>query len=129
MANTIPFPERGSDDRAFLDCERLDVYRVAVEFHQTATRICLDRRIGANLRNQLDRASVSIVLCIAEGAGRRPIRDKARFYDMACGSATECAAVLDLLETRALLTAVEHRQGRGQLVRIIQMLTRLISRS
>ena len=88
MANTIPFPDPGSDDRAFLDCERLDVNRVAVEFQQTAARIGLDRRIGANLRNQLDRASVSIVLCIAEGVGRRPIRDKARFYDMACGSTT-----------------------------------------
>jgi len=128
MAKMIPSPEPGSDDRAFLDCERLDVYRVAVEFQQTAAHIALDRRIGANLRGQLDRASVSIVLCIAEGAGRRPIRDKARFYDMACGSATECAAILDLLETRALLTAAEHRQGRGQLVRVIQMLTRLISR-
>ena len=69
MAKMIPSPEPGSDDRAFLDCERLDVYRVAVEFQQTAARVALDRRIGATLRNQLDRASVSIVLCIAEGAG------------------------------------------------------------
>ena len=105
------------------------MYRVAVEFQQEAARIGSNRRIGANLRDQLDRASVSIVLCIAEGAGRRSIRDKARFDNMACGSATECAAILDLLEARGLLTAAEHRHGRGQLIRVIQMLTRLGSRA
>ena len=133
MAQTTPVPEPdgvpATCDRAFLDCERLDVYRVAVEFQQDAARIGSNRRIGANLRDQLDRASVSIVLCIAEGAGRRPIRDKARFYNMACGSATECAAILDPLAARGLLTAAEHRRGRGQLIRVIQMLTRLGSRA
>lgn len=133
MAHTIPFPEpdAGPDSPGipFLDCERLDVYRVAVEFQKTAASICSNRRVGAILRDQLDRASVSIVLNIAEGAGRTAIRDKARFYSMACGSATECAAILDLLAIRGLLAAADHRHGRGQLIRIVQMLTRLIARA
>jgi four helix bundle protein len=77
------------------------------------------------LRDQLDRASVSIVLNIAEAAGRRTSRDKAHFFAIARGSATECAAVLELLLARGLITPATHRHGRGLLVRTVQMLTRL----
>jgi four helix bundle protein len=87
-----------------------------------------DRRLGA-LRAQLDRASVSIVLNIAEGAGRRTTRDKANFFTIARGSAAECAAILDLLLARGLAPASSHRHGRGLLIRVVQMLTRLIART
>jgi four helix bundle protein len=133
MAQTIPFPDPGQDAPApvptSLDCERFDVYRVAVEFAKIAAGICSNRRVGTTLRDQLDRASVSIVLCIAEGVGRRTTADKAHFFTMARGSATECAAILDLIEARGLLPVPVHRHGRGQLIRIVQMLTRLITRS
>jgi hypothetical protein len=59
------------------DCERLDVYRVAVEFQLLAASVGSGRRLGA-LRDQLDRASVSIVLNIAEGSGRFTPADKAQ---------------------------------------------------
>ena len=127
MAQTIPNPEPAGT-RPHLDCERLDCYRVAVEFQVLAARLVASRRVGATLRDQLDRASVSIVLRIAEGAGRRFARDKANFFTIARGSATECAAVLDLLLARGLVSPADHRHGRGLLVRIVQMLTRLIAR-
>jgi len=132
MAQTIPHPrtEFGAAPDACepvsLDHERLDVYSVAVAFQNLAAGICGNRRIGANLRDQLDRASVAIVLNIAEGAGRRTVREKAQFFTIARGSATECAAVLDLLEARGLVSAALHRHARGKLVRIVQMLTRLV---
>jgi hypothetical protein len=61
---------------ALLDAEKLDCYRL--EFQALATRL-VPRRNQAVLRDQLDRASVSIVLNIAEGAGRVSPADKARF--------------------------------------------------
>ena len=131
MTQTIPLPEPDAAPdpaRPLLDLERLDVYRVALEFQNTAALIGSNRRIGAHLRDQLHRASVSIVLCIAEGAGRRTLRDKAQFFATARGSATECAAIFDLLDARSLLSAAAHRRGRGQLIRVVQMLTRLITR-
>lgn len=128
MAQTIPNPEPvGARPEPHLDCERLDCYRVAVEFQTIAARLVGSRRLGA-IRDQLDRASVSIVLNVAEGAGRRFARDKANFFTIARGSATECAAVLDLLLARGLLSPADHRYGRGLLVRVVQMLTRLIAR-
>ena len=129
MTQTIPNPARGAvPPSSFLDAERLDAYRVAVEFQTVAAGIGSNRRVRATLRDQLDRASVSIVLCIAEGAGRRTARDKAHFFTIARGSATECAAVLDLLAARGLIAASAHRHGRGLLIRIVQMLSRLVAR-
>jgi len=106
------------------DCERLDVYRVAVQFQLLAASICSGRRLGA-LRDQLDRASVSIVLNVAEGSGRFAPADKAHFYLIARGSAMECLAALSLLHARSLVSPDVHRRSRALLTRIVAMLTRL----
>ena len=65
------------------------------------------------------------MLNIAEGAGRFSPADKARFYGIARGSATECAAIVDIILSRGLASASTCRRGRALLVRIVQMLTRL----
>jgi four helix bundle protein len=123
---TTPLPGFSSG-AALLDAERLDCYRIALEF-QALTSHLVPRRHQATLRDQLERASVSIVLNIAEGAGRASPADKARFYAMARGSATECAAVLDLLWARGLIDARLRIRARSLIVRIVQMLTRLLAR-
>ena len=114
-------------DAALLDAEKLDAYRVALEFQAVAVQL-VPKRGCAELRDQLDRASISIVLNIAEGCGRRSPADKARFYSMARGSATECAAILDLLGVRGLVDDRLRRRSRSLLVRVVQMLTRLVAR-
>jgi four helix bundle protein len=109
------------------DAQRLDVYRVALEF-QVLSATLLPRRGQSALRDQLDRASASIVLCIAEGAGRSSRPDKARFYSIARGSATECAAVVDIAIARRLCPGATGASARTLLIRIVQMLTKLIAR-
>ena len=54
--------------------------------------------------------------------------EKAHFYLIARGSAMECAGALDVALGRGLVTAAAHRRGRGLLIRIVQMLTRLTQR-
>jgi four helix bundle protein len=109
------------------DAQRLDVYRVALEFQVLSTTL-LPRRGQSALRDQLDRASASIVLCIAEGAGRSSRPDKARFYSIARGSATECAAIVDIANARRLCSPATGAEARTLLIRIVQMLTKLIAR-
>jgi four helix bundle protein len=115
-----------SDSPQF-DYERFDIYRVALEFQRLVPGL-LPRRGYAALRDQLDRASASILLNIAEGFGRTSRADKASFYGIARGSAMECAAVLDILIARGLVSPAHHRHARGLLLRVVQMLTKLILR-
>jgi four helix bundle protein len=112
---------------ALLDAEKLDCYRIALEFQVIAGQL-VPKRGYAELRDQLDRASISIVLNIAEGCGRRSAADKGRFYAMARGSATECAAILDLVGARGLVDDRLRNRARSLLVRIVQMLSRLVAR-
>ena len=110
---------------AVLDLDRLDVYRAAVQFCAVVSRL---RVTPASLRDQIDRASASVVLTLAEGVGRVSGPDRAHFFAMARGSALECAAVLDLLHARGAVAESVYRDARTLLVRIVQMLTRLIDR-
>ena len=134
MASTETFPCTSAAGAAvapsaepLFDAERLEVYRVALAFQQMVPSL-IPRRGCAALRDQLDRASASIALNIAEGCGRWARPDKAHFYTIARGSAMECAAVLDVLVSRGLLSSAAHRHCRGLLVRVTQMLTKLVLR-
>jgi four helix bundle protein len=116
-----------ASDSALFDYERFDVYRVALDFQRLVPGL-LPRRGHSALRDQLDRASASILLNIAEGFGRTSRAEKASFYAIARGSAMECGAVLDVLIARGLVSPAQHRHPRGLLFRVVQMLTKLILR-
>jgi four helix bundle protein len=53
--------------------------------------------------DQLRRASISIVLNIAEGTSRFSDADKRNFYVIARGSVFECVAIFDLLRSEEIL--------------------------
>jgi four helix bundle protein len=125
MANNTLDP--GASRTALLDAERCDVYRVALEFLGLAGQLA-PRRGFADLRDQLERASTSIVLNIAEGLGRLSRVDKARFFVIARGSTMESAAIVDVLRIRGLATPAHCDHARSLLVRVAQMLSKLIAR-
>ena len=108
-----------------LDHERLDVYRLALDFlvfpHRVIEALARGR---SHLCDQLTRASTSIVLNLAEGAGKHSKADKRRYYLSARGSATESAALLDVLSRLGLLDEPVHHAGKEMLVRVVSMLTR-----
>jgi four helix bundle protein len=113
-------------DGGALDLDRLDAYRVTLEFQRLAAEAA--GRVRGELRSQLDRAASSILLNLAEGFGRRCPGERRHFYSIARGSAFECAAILDLLAARGSLPLGELRRARSLLVRVVQMLTRLAQR-
>jgi len=111
------------EDSIVLDAEKLEVYALALELHAfAASKVPTLSRV---LRDQLERASLSVVLNVAEGGGRRSRKDKARHYTYARGSATEVAASFDVLRIRKLAPASECARGRSLAVRVVQMLTKL----
>jgi four helix bundle protein len=84
---------------------RLDAYRHALDFRRTVVQWLPLKR--AELSDQLDRASISAVLNIVEGAGRITPRERARHYTIARGSTLESLACLDLLELERTAPATE----------------------
>ena len=112
------------------DHEKLDVYQVAIQFVAWAGDLLEDvgLRTGLSAVKQLDAASTSVPLNIAEGNGKRSTRDRCRFFDIAKASALECAACLDVLVARSAVPEERNGPGKALLVRIVEMLTKLISR-
>jgi four helix bundle protein len=110
-----------------LDHENLDVYKTSVDFAAWAYALCKGLT-GNNrfARDQLLRASQSIALNIAEGCGKAPAGERGRFFQIASGSARECAAVLDILERCGAVSPDHTKTGKALLVRIVAMLTRMI---
>jgi len=74
----------------------------------------------------MDRASDSITLNIAEGTGKHTGKDKARYYDIARGSALESASCLDNMEVREMISNATMIEGKIILKEIVSMLFGLI---
>jgi len=108
------------------DHEKLDVYRLALDFLVLADDV-IERlpRGRSHLADQLTRAATSIVLNIAEGAGKFAKLDKRRDYLTAIGSATESAAILDICLRLKLTTGEVHATGKEMLNRVAAMLVKL----
>jgi len=108
------------------DHERLDVYQLALDFLVYADGVIRKLPRGrAHFSDQLGRAALSVVLNIAEGAGKVSAADKRRYYLTARGSATESAALLDALLRVSLLDEPKRDEGKQMLLRIVSMLVKL----
>jgi len=106
--------------------EKLDVYRTAIEYVRWA--FLIGKRASGmhrHARDQLLRASQSIPLNIAEGNGKVTERDRRHFFEIARGSALECAAIQDVLEVCGAIGPNENHKGKDLLDRIVAMLTKM----
>ena len=106
--------------------EKLDVYRLAIRyvgwvFEKSGVLTGMHR----SARDQWLRASQSIPLNIAEGNGKTAQPDRRRYFEIARGSALECAAIQDVLVIGKALDREESQERKVELDRIAAMLSRL----
>ena len=87
------------NEEPILDHEKLDVYQIELLF----------------------------VAWVAED-GKRQGKQRAKFFDDARGSAVECAACLDALAAKTLVTKARIAEGKALPLRIVGMLTKLVER-
>ena len=113
---------------AQFDHERLKVYSEALRFVAWASPLIDELPAKLAARDQLDRASTSIVLNLAEGNGKRSHPERCRYFDIARGSGVECAACLDVLVARKKLEASQADEGKAILVEVVSMTAGLIAR-
>lgn len=80
------------------DFENLDVYKRAKELSREILKFLKEQRhIDSYLRDQLRRASISVVINIAEGSGKFSKADKRNFYTTARGSVYECVSLFEII--------------------------------
>ena len=108
------------------DHENLKVYQQSIQFVSWAEEVLDSVPKSLAVHNQLERAATSVPLNIAEGNGKFTAPDRCRFFDIARGSALECAACLDVLVAKKRLRVDTVQSGKQQLVEVVSMLVGLI---
>jgi four helix bundle protein len=109
------------------DFEKFPVYKKAELQYLKTLKILSNQKIDLNLRSQLKRATLSIVLNIAEGAGKYTKNDKKNFYVIAKGSTYECVAIIRILKIEGLITEELYTDSYANLLDIAKMLSGLIN--
>ena len=109
-----------------LDHEKLEVYQSSLAFIAWLEPILQQMPKSLSATDQLDRASTSIPLNIAEGNGKYTGADRCRFFDIARGSALERAAALDVLVAKGRCPGEDVQAGKDRLWSIVSMLVGLI---
>jgi four helix bundle protein len=108
------------------DHDRLDVYRLSIEYVAAAFDVSKSLNgLHRHAHDQWLRAAQSIPLNIAEGNGKRSLKDRARFLDIARGSSFECAAIQDVLVASGGMNRQSSDELKRTLKRIVSMLTRM----
>lgn len=109
------------------DFENFTVYQKAEHLYQIVVVILKNKSIDKILRDQLKRASLSIVLNIAEGAGKYAHNDKKNFYSIARGSTNECVAIIRILRIENQISIELFQNAYSDLLEIAKMLSSLIN--
>ncbi len=74
----------------------------------------------------MERASSSITHNIAEGNGKFTSKDRCKYFDIARGSALECASGLDIQFIKKKISKEELYNGKTLLKEVVSMLVGLI---
>jgi four helix bundle protein len=110
------------------DHERLVAYQRGIQFVAWASQVLEGVPQKLAVHDQLDHASTSIPLSIAEGNAKYTPPGRCRYFDTARGSALECAACLDVLVAKGRSTLDQVREGKALLLETVSLLVGLIRR-
>jgi four helix bundle protein len=84
--------------------QNLEVYKKAKAFHLDCKALIKTNKLDNYVKDQLGRASFSIVLNISEGSGKFSKPDRRNYFSVARGSVFECVAVIDILHDTEIIS-------------------------
>ena len=107
--------------------EKLEVWQNAkelvVSIYKITSKFPVEEKFG--MINQIRRASLAIASNIAEGSGRKTIKDQSHFYHIAYSSALEVLNQLIISNELNFLTLSDLNECRMQIEKITNKLNRL----
>src|SRR6266705_4270912 len=112
--------------RTYFDHEKLIAYQRSIQFVAWSSPLLEKLPQKLAVADQLDRASTSVPLNIAEGNAKYTEPDRCRYFDTARGSALECAACLDVLVAKGKCTGEQTQPGKEILHETVSLLVGLI---
>ena len=85
--------------------ETLEVWKKSIEFANIMIDVAdsLPKKYQYSFGEQLRRAGLSVPNCIAEGNGRRFIKESNQLYNISKGSVYECVNIIIILDMRNLI--------------------------
>jgi four helix bundle protein len=112
--------------KTYFDHEKLNVYQKALAFIKWVDSLLKKIKVKNTATDNLDRASTSIAINIAEGNGKYTSKDRCKFFDISRGSTLESASCLDILNVKELISSNDLHDGKTMLNEIVSMLVGLI---
>jgi len=110
------------------DFEKLDVYKKAKDLNKKVLKFLKNNKvIDSYVRDQLRRASISMVINIAEGSGKFSKADKRNFYTTSRGSVYECISLLEIILEEGQISQSEFQEFYNDFEEISKMLLSLIN--
>lgn len=111
----------GAEVGLALGHEKLRVYQRGLDYASWTHSMLGNIEQPAAVLDHWDRAAESIVENLANGNSRHAAADRNRYFDVAFGSALECAACLDICVCKKLITVDRQVEGKSALQQIVNM--------
>ena len=106
--------------------QKLSVYQKSKLYCRDVLKYVQENKLDRTVSDQLKRASLSIMLNIAEGSSRFTTKDTRRFMVISRGSAFECVAVFEYLHDNHIIEQHEFEAFLSHLTEISKMLFGMI---
>jgi four helix bundle protein len=113
-------------DKPLFGHERLDAYRVGLQFVGWFHQLPGGSELSSRRFRQIDKATTSLVLNIAEGNGRCLQADRRAFFDTAESASVKAAAHLELSERTGEVNRSQLQTGMALLNRIAGLVHGLV---
>jgi four helix bundle protein len=107
--------------------EKSQVYIKSEEVYLQTKKVLTNNILNKSIKDQLYRASLSIILNIAEGSAKLSKKEKRNFYTISRGSVQECVAILRLLKADNSIDMELYNDTYNNLTEISKMLSGLIN--
>jgi len=110
------------------DFQKLTVYQKSRDVASEILQLISNSSFDKSLNDQLKRASLSIMLNIAEGSSRFSNRDRKNFLVISRGSAFECVAIIEFLLVNNQISEETYQLYFNKFEEISKMLYSLIKK-